>query len=134
MATQTSELSKPMETVIAPEQTVEEVEVLQASIKAGSIAQVVVAVIAIIGLIYLLKFVLVTALICVLFAYVLEPPVKLLARLYIPRWIGALIVVVSTLAAFGSSNRRHSPDRRPWSPSLFLQPASCRRPALETCS
>ncbi len=101
MATQTSELSKPVDSVIAPEQAVEEVEVLQASIKAGSIAQVVVAVIAIIGLIYLLKFVLVTALVCMLFAYVLEPPVKLLARLHIPRWVGALIVVLSTVVAFG---------------------------------
>ena len=126
MATQTSELSKPMETG-------EEVEVLQASIKAGSIAQVVVAVIAIIGLIYLLKFGLVTALICVLFAYVLEPPVKLLARLYIPRWIGALIVVVWSPPRPSVVTDATAPDRRPWSPSLFLQPALWR-PALETCS
>jgi predicted PurR-regulated permease PerM len=101
MASQTNQLSKATEPVIAPEQVVEEVEVLQASIKAGSIAQVVVAVIAVIGLIYLLKFVLVTALISVLLAYVLEPPVKWLGRLRIPRWAGAFIVVLSTIAVLG---------------------------------
>jgi hypothetical protein len=43
-------------------------EILQASIKAGSVAQVVVAVIAVIGLVYLLKLVLVTTLSSVLLA------------------------------------------------------------------
>lgn len=83
-----------------PEETVEEVEFLQASIKAGSVAQVVVAAIAVIGLIYLLKFVLVTTLVSVLLAYVFEPPVKWLTRFRIPRWVGALIVVLSALALF----------------------------------
>jgi hypothetical protein len=46
----------------------EEAEVLQASIKAGSVAQIVVAVIAVIGLIYLLKFVLITILVSVLWS------------------------------------------------------------------
>src|SRR5438445_13469858 len=40
----------------------EEAEVLHASIKAGSVAQIVVAVIAVVGLIYLLKLVMVTTL------------------------------------------------------------------------
>jgi predicted PurR-regulated permease PerM len=61
----------------------------------------VVAVIAVIGLVYLLKFVLVTALVSVLFAYVLEPPVKWLACLRIPRWLGAFLVVLSTIAVSG---------------------------------
>jgi predicted PurR-regulated permease PerM len=90
-----------MDPVIAPEQAAEEVKVLQASIKAGSIAQVVVAVIAVVGLVYPLKFVLVTALVSVLFAYVLEPPVKWLAYLRIPRWLGAFLVVLSTIAVSG---------------------------------
>src|SRR3954463_271994 len=42
------------------EAVAEDTEMLHASIKTGSIAQVVVAVIAVIGLIYLLKFVMVT--------------------------------------------------------------------------
>ena len=100
-ASQINHLSKLSDPVIAPEQAVEEVEVLQASIKAGSVAQIVVAVIAVIGLIYLLKFVLVTTLISILLAYLLEPPVKWLGRLRIPRWIGALLVVLSVLALLG---------------------------------
>jgi predicted PurR-regulated permease PerM len=84
-----------------PEETVEDVEVLQASLKAGSVAQIVVAVIAFIGLIYLLKFVLVTTLVSVLLAYVFEPPVKWLVRFRIPRGIAALVVVLSALVVFG---------------------------------
>jgi predicted PurR-regulated permease PerM len=86
--------------VIATEQ-VEEVELLETSIKAGSVAQIVVAVIAVIGLVYLLKFVLVTTLISVLIAYVLEPVVKWLATVHIPRWLGALLVVSLMLALAG---------------------------------
>src|SRR5438270_3755703 len=41
---------------------IEEAEILHASVKAGSVAQVVVAAIAVLGLIYLLKLVLVTTL------------------------------------------------------------------------
>ena len=82
---------------VSPE-TAEDVEILQASIKAGTIAQIVVAVIAIIGLIYLLKLVLVTILASMLIAYVLEPPVSWLTRIKIPRSVGALIVVVLALA------------------------------------
>jgi predicted PurR-regulated permease PerM len=100
-ASQLNHTSKSLDPVSAPEQAVEEVEVLQASIKAGSAAQIVVAVIAVIGLIYLLKFVLVTTLVSILLAYLLEPPVRWLARLRIPRWIGALLVVLSGLALLG---------------------------------
>jgi len=46
---------------------------LQASIKAGSVAQIVVAVIAVLGLIYLLKLVLITTLTSLLLAFILEP-------------------------------------------------------------
>jgi predicted PurR-regulated permease PerM len=77
-----------------PSVTTEEVEVLQASIKAGSIAQIVVAVIAVIGLIYLLKLVLVVTLASMLLAFVLEPLVARLARMHIPRPVGALLSVV----------------------------------------
>jgi predicted PurR-regulated permease PerM len=100
MLTETNHFNKSADPIVALEQSSEEVEVLQASMKAGSIAQVVVAVIAVIGLIYLLKFVLVTALVSVLFAYVLEPPVKWLAYLRIPRWVGAFVVVSATIAVF----------------------------------
>ena len=75
----------------------DEAEVLQASVKAGSVAQIVVAVIAVIGLIYLLKLVLVTTLASILLAYVLEPLVRGLARLRVPRGAGALFAVVLML-------------------------------------
>jgi predicted PurR-regulated permease PerM len=94
---------KYADAVMPPEQAVEEVEVLQASIKAGSVAQIVVAVIAVIGLIYLLKFVLVTILIAVLLAYVMEPPVQWLGRLHIPRWAGAGIVVLLAISILGGA-------------------------------
>lgn len=75
------------------EQAAEEVEILHASIRAGTVAQIVVACIAIIGLIYLLKLVLVTTLASMLLAYVLDPAVAGLARLRVPRSIGAFLVV-----------------------------------------
>jgi predicted PurR-regulated permease PerM len=75
-------------------ETAEDAEVLQASIRAGSVAQIVVAVIAAIGLIYLLKLVLVTALASLLLAFVLEPVVSGLARIRVPRAFGALLAVV----------------------------------------
>ncbi len=80
------------------EQATQEVEILQASIKAGTVAQIVVAIIAIIGLIYLLKLVLITTLVSILLAYVLEPAVAVLMRLRIPRSVGALMVVTFALA------------------------------------
>jgi len=83
--------------VAVVEQAAEEVETLHGSIKAGTIAQIVVAFIAIIGLIYLLKLVLVTALASILLAYVLEPAVAGLRRLRIPRTTGALITVTAAL-------------------------------------
>ncbi len=79
----------------------EEIEVLQASIKAGSVAQIVVAVIAAIGLIYLLKLVLVTTLSSLLLAFVLEPLVGGLARIRVPRAAGALVAVVLMVGLTG---------------------------------
>jgi len=83
--------------VAVAQQAAEEVETLQGSIKAGTVAQIVVAIIAIIGLIYLLKLVLVTTLASILLAYVLEPAVARLMRLRVPRAVGALITVCAAL-------------------------------------
>jgi len=71
----------------------EEVEILHASIKAGSVAQIVVAAIAVIGLIYLLKIVLVTVLSAMLLAFAMEPLVNQLHRIRVPRALGALLAV-----------------------------------------
>ena len=79
----------------------DEAEILQASIKAGSVAQIVVAFIAVIGLIYLLKLVMVTTLFSILLAFVLEPFVNRLARIGIPRAIGALLAVALLVGLTG---------------------------------
>jgi predicted PurR-regulated permease PerM len=80
----------------------EEVEVLHASLKAGSIAQIVVAMIAIVGLIYLLRFVMVTVLVALLLACVLDPPVSWLRKIGLPRAIGAFAALILTAALMGS--------------------------------
>jgi predicted PurR-regulated permease PerM len=76
----------------------EDAEVLHASIRAGSVAQVVVAGVAVLALLYVLKLVMVTALTSVLLAFILEPLVARCCRLHIPRWVGALIAVLLMLA------------------------------------
>jgi predicted PurR-regulated permease PerM len=75
-----------------------EEEVLQASIRAGSVAQMVVASIAVIGLIYLLKLVMITTLFSILLAFILEPLVEALSRIRVPRAAGALIAVLLMVA------------------------------------
>ena len=94
----------PVETVkpAAAAAIEEEAEVLHASIKAGSVAQIVVAVIAVVGLIYLLKLVMVTTLAAMLLAFILEPLVSGLNKMRLPRPAGALFAVVLTLALAGA--------------------------------
>ncbi len=91
----------PPESDAPPPVSSEEAEVLQASIKAGSVAQIVVAAIAFIGLIYLLKLVLITTLASILLAFVFEPLVGALARIRVPRAAGALIAVVLMVGMTG---------------------------------
>ena len=79
----------------------DEAEILHASIKAGSVAQIVVAVIAVIGLIYLLKLVMVAALTSILLAFVSEPLVSRLVRIDIPRAAGALLAVALMVGLVG---------------------------------
>jgi predicted PurR-regulated permease PerM len=93
--------SLPAEVAKESTPTAEDAEILQASIKAGSVAQIVVAVIAVIGLVYLLKLVLVTTLSSVLLAFVLEPLVSRLARIGIPRAMGALLAVALMVGLAG---------------------------------
>jgi predicted PurR-regulated permease PerM len=81
---------------------IEEAEILHASIRAGSIAQIVVAGIAVIGLLYLLKLVMVTTLVAILLAFVLEPLVGWFGRIRFPRAAGALIAVTLLVCLAGS--------------------------------
>jgi predicted PurR-regulated permease PerM len=80
----------------------EEAEILHASIRAGSVAQIVVAGIAVIGLLYLLKLVMVTTLVAILLAFVLEPLVGWFSRIHLPRPAGALIAVTLLVCLAGS--------------------------------
>lgn len=99
----TTSLEQQPEAPQSPAEVVaEEVEVLHASVKAGTIAQIVVAVIAVLGLIYLLKLVLVTVFASILLAFILEPLVKGFQRLHVPRPIGALIGILLLLALAGA--------------------------------
>ena len=88
------EHTKPEVKAIAGPAFIEEAEILHASLRAGSVAQIVVAIIAIVGLLYLLKFVMVTVLIALLLAFILEPLVHGLNSVAIPRAAGAFMAVV----------------------------------------
>ncbi len=81
---------------------IEEAEILHASIRAGSIAQIVVASIAVIALLYLLKLVMVTTLVAILLAFVLEPLVGWFGRIRLPRPVGALIAVTLLVCLAGN--------------------------------
>jgi len=72
----------------------DETDLLRSDIRAGMIAQFVIAIAAAIGLIYLLKLVLVTVLISALLAFALDPLVVVLARISIPRPAGAVLALL----------------------------------------
>jgi len=79
----------------------QDVEHLRASIKTAALAQTIVAIAAAIGLIYFLKIVLITILISMLLAFVLDPLVVVLARARIPRAIGAFCAMLILAALAG---------------------------------
>lgn len=81
------------QTRIAKPSLGDDVEVLRASVKTGALAQTIVAIAAAIGLIYFLKTVLITILISMLLAFVLDPLVVALARCRVPRPVGAFLAM-----------------------------------------
>jgi predicted PurR-regulated permease PerM len=81
----------------APSIPEEQVELIQGSLQASTVALLVIAVAAAVGLLYLLKLVLVTILIAALLAFALDPIVVGLARLHIPRAAGAGIALLFLL-------------------------------------
>ncbi|HET7748297.1 MAG TPA: AI-2E family transporter [Terriglobales bacterium] len=72
---------------------------LQRTMKAAAIAEIVLGVAVVLVICYLAKLVLVTLLVSVLLAFMLEPLVALLKRVRIPRSIGALVAVLVLLGA-----------------------------------
>jgi predicted PurR-regulated permease PerM len=77
---------------------------LTRSLKAGSVAQIVIAMAAGLVICYVGKLVLVTLLVSILLTFMLEPLVGLLQRIRIPRSVGAIFAVLVLLAAvYGAS-------------------------------
>jgi predicted PurR-regulated permease PerM len=75
----------------------DEVELLRGSVQAGVVAQYAIAFAAAVGLIYLFKPELVTVLVATLLAFALEPMVLALARVQVPRPVGAAIALLLLL-------------------------------------
>jgi predicted PurR-regulated permease PerM len=73
----------------------EDVEIIHASLKAVSIAQVVIAFVAIVALLYFLRYVFITSLCAMLAAFILEPLVAWLASVGIPRAAGSILAVLA---------------------------------------
>lgn len=69
------------------------------TLRAGATAEIVIGVAVVLGICYLAKLVLVTLLVSVLIAFMLEPIVSGLQRLRVPRAAGALVAVLVLLAA-----------------------------------
>lgn len=72
---------------------------LARAVWAGSIAQVIMGIAVVLGILYIAKLVLVTLLVSVLIAFTLEPLVNLLQRVRLPRSAAAFIAVVALLVA-----------------------------------
>ncbi|MCU1256130.1 MAG: hypothetical protein JWM83_2429, partial [Candidatus Angelobacter sp.] len=72
---------------------------LNTALHAGAVAQIIVGAAVILTICYIAKLVLVTLLVSILLAFMLEPLVNLLERIRVPRAAGALVAVLVMLAA-----------------------------------
>ena len=92
--------------VVIPAETAaeleEEHELLHANIRAASMAQVALAVIAGIAVFYFARLPLITLSMALLIAFILEPIVNGLQKWRVPRSAGALIAVLLLVAVFGA--------------------------------
>ncbi|HEY2913117.1 MAG TPA: AI-2E family transporter [Candidatus Angelobacter sp.] len=71
---------------------------LNTALHAGAAAQVIVAATVILAICYIAKLILVTLLVSILFAFVLEPVVGMLEKLRLPRSAGAFLAVLFMVA------------------------------------
>jgi predicted PurR-regulated permease PerM len=69
------------------------------SLRAGAVAQVMVALVLALMICYFGKLVLVTLLVSILITFMLEPVVALLERIRVPRALGALLAILLLMAA-----------------------------------
>jgi predicted PurR-regulated permease PerM len=72
---------------------------LNTALRAGSVAQIVVAGAVILAICYVAKLILITLLVSILFAFMLEPLVNLLEKVRLPRTAGAFLAVLLMVAA-----------------------------------
>jgi predicted PurR-regulated permease PerM len=86
------------------EQEQKEARKLNATLRAGAIAQIIVGTTVVLAVCYVAKLVLITLLVSILLAFMLDPLVSLLERIRIPRAAGAFLAVLMLLAAmYGAS-------------------------------
>jgi predicted PurR-regulated permease PerM len=112
----TNRVIPPSEEQLAAEPTAEEARTAQTALKqkqeeklrrvvwAGSVALIIMGVMVVLAIFYFAKLVLVTLLVSILIAFMLEPLVNLLQRLRLPRPAGAFVaVLVLVVACWGAS-------------------------------
>jgi predicted PurR-regulated permease PerM len=112
----TNRVIPPSEEQLAAETTAEEARTAQAALKqkqeaklrrvvwAGSVALIIMGVVVVLAIFYFAKLVLVTLLVSILIAFMLEPLVNLLQRVRLPRSAGAFVaVLVMVVACWGAS-------------------------------
>src|SRR5579864_7522270 len=85
--------------VLEKEQKERERRKLSAVLRAGAIAQIIVGSTVVLAICYVAKLVLITLLVSVLLAFMLDPVVKSLERIRLPRPAGAFLAVLLMLAA-----------------------------------
>lgn len=81
-----------------PETNGEEIELIQTTLQISSVALILIATAAAIGLVYFLKLVLVTILFSLLIAFSLDPIVVVLSKIHVPRALGAVLSILLALA------------------------------------
>jgi predicted PurR-regulated permease PerM len=86
------------------EQAQKEARKLNAMLRAGAIAQIIVGATVVLAICYVAKLILITLLVSILLAFMLDPLVNLLERIRIPRAAGGFLAVLVLLAAiYGGS-------------------------------
>ncbi|HEY2389629.1 MAG TPA: AI-2E family transporter [Candidatus Angelobacter sp.] len=83
----------------AQEQEKRDARKLNATLRAGAIAQIVVGATVVLAVCYIAKLILITLLVSILLAFMLDPVVKVLERVRIPRAAGAVLAVLMLMAA-----------------------------------
>ena len=72
---------------------------LNTALRTGALAQVILAIAVVLAICYVAKLILITLLVSILFAFMLEPLVNLLEKIRLPRPAGAFLAILVMLAA-----------------------------------